>query len=233
MPSENAVLITGASRGIGKETALALLKQNVKVVALARSGDKLQELQSQYPDQVFTLAVDLSIDESYTSVIKLLNDNNLLLEAVIHNAGALLNKPFLETTTEDWDFLLKANLMSSVNLIKTCHPFMVKGSHIVQIGSMGGFQGSSKFPGLSAYSVTKGSLSILTESLAVEFFKDDIRVNCLCLGAVQTEMLEAAFPGLQAPVQPNEMGAYIAEFAMHAQKYFNGKVLPVSLADPS
>ncbi len=233
MPSENAVLITGASRGIGKETALALLKQNVKVVALARSGDKLQELQSQYPDQVFTLAVDLSIDESYTSVIKLLNDNNLQLEAVIHNAGALLNKPFLETTTEDWDFLLKANLMSSVNLIKTCHPFMVKGSHIVQIGSMGGFQGSSKFPGLSAYSVTKGSLSILTESLAVEFFKDDIRVNCLCLGAVQTEMLEAAFPGLQAPVQPNEMGAYIAEFAMHAQKYFNGKVLPVSLADPS
>ena len=233
MPSENAVLITGASRGIGKETALALLKQNVKVVALARSGDKLQELQSQYPDQVFTLAVDLSIDESYTSVIKLLNDNNLQLEAVIHNAGALLNKPFLETTTEDWDFLLKANLMSSVNLIKTCHPFMGKGSHVVQIGSMGGFQGSSKFPGLSAYSVTKGALSILTESLATEFIKDDIRVNCLCLGAVQTEMLEAAFPGLQAPVQANEMGSYIAEFALHAQKYFNGKVLPVSLADPS
>lgn len=233
MPTENAVLITGASRGIGKETALALLKQNIKVVALARSGDKLQELQSQYPDQVFTLAVDLSIDESYTSVIKLLKDNNLQLEAVIHNAGALLNKPFLETTTEDWNFLLKANLMSSVNLIKTCHPFMGKGSHIVQIGSMGGFQGSSKFPGLAAYSVTKGALSILTESLATEFIKDDIRVNCLCLGAVQTEMLEAAFPGLQAPVQANEMGSYIAEFALHAQKYFNGKVLPVSLADPS
>ena len=233
MPSENAVLITGASRGIGKETALALLKQNKKVVALARSADKLQELKSNYPDQVFTLPVDLSLDESYPEIINLLKENNLQLEAIIHNAGALINKPFLETTAEDWDFLLKANLMSSVNLIKACHPFLVKGSHIVQIGSMGGFQGSSKFPGLSAYSVTKGSLSILTESLAVEFFKDDIRVNCLCLGAVQTEMLEAAFPGLQAPVQPNEMGAYIAEFAMHAQKYFNGKVLPVSLADPS
>ncbi|MCH8558249.1 MAG: SDR family oxidoreductase [Balneolia bacterium] len=233
MSTDNAVLVTGASRGIGRETAIALLKKNIRVIALARTADKLQELKNKFPKLVYTLAVDLTSDQSYRDLADLLTKEKLRLKALIHNAGALINKPFLETTDEDWSYLIQANTMSSIKLIRTCHPFLGKESHIVQIGSMGGFQGSSKFPGLTAYSVSKGTLSILTECLAGEFIKDDIRINCLCLGAVQTEMLEAAFPGLKVPVQSEQMGAYIAGFALEAQKFFNGKVLPVSLADPS
>jgi NAD(P)-dependent dehydrogenase (short-subunit alcohol dehydrogenase family) len=105
-------------------------------------------------------------------------------------------------------------------------------SHIVNISSMGGFQGSAKFPGLSAYSVSKGALSILTEALSTEFASKDIRVNALCLGAVQTEMFEEAFPGFKAPLSAEEMGHYIADFALTAHRFYNGKILPVSLEDP-
>jgi len=227
------VLVTGASRGIGRETALCLLQQGVHVIALARTESRLQDLKKTYPTLVTVLPADLTNPDTYPEIYQQLQELDISLDAIIHNAGALLNKPFLDTTTEDWNYLIQANFMSSVNLIKTCHPYLKKGSHVVQIGSMGGFQGSSKFPGLSGYSVTKGTLSILAECLAVEFAKDDIRINCLCLGAVQTEMLEAAFPGLQAPVDANEMGLFITDFALNAQKYFNGKVLPVSLTDPT
>lgn len=233
MNTDNAVLVTGASRGIGRETAIALLEKNIKVIALARTANKLQELKNEYPDLVYTLVADLTSEQSYRDLATLLTKEKLCLKALIHNAGALINKPFLETTDEDWSYMIQANTMSSVKMIRACHPYLNKGSHIVQIGSMGGFQGSSKFPGLTAYSVSKGTLSILTECLAGEFMKDDIRINCLCLGAVQTEMLEAAFPGLKVPVHAGQIGAYIAEFALEAQKFFNGKVLPVSLADPS
>jgi NAD(P)-dependent dehydrogenase (short-subunit alcohol dehydrogenase family) len=98
---------------------------------------------------------------------------------------------------------------------------------------MGGFQGSDKFPGLSAYSVTKGTLSILTECLAVELQDKNIKVNCLCLGAVQTEMLNEAFPGLTAPVEASQMGTYISDFVINGHTFYNGKVLPVALQNPS
>jgi NAD(P)-dependent dehydrogenase (short-subunit alcohol dehydrogenase family) len=97
---------------------------------------------------------------------------------------------------------------------------------------MGGYQGASKFPGLSAYSSSKGALANLSECLAEEFKEDGIKVNCLALGAVQTEMLEAAFPGFQAPVSPVQMACHILNFAESGHTVYNGKVLPVSVSTP-
>ena len=97
---------------------------------------------------------------------------------------------------------------------------------------MGGFQGSSKFPGLSLYSASKGAVAVLTEAMAEEFKDEGISVNCLALGAVQTEMLEEAFPGYKAPLSADEMGKYIAGFALTGNRYFNGKILPVSVSTP-
>jgi NAD(P)-dependent dehydrogenase (short-subunit alcohol dehydrogenase family) len=97
---------------------------------------------------------------------------------------------------------------------------------------MGGFQGSAKFPGLAAYSVSKGALSILTECLSVELSDKNIKANALCLGAVQTEMLEEAFPGIEAPLSAKEMGNYISNFAIEGSAFYNGKILPVALEDP-
>lgn len=109
---------------------------------------------------------------------------------------------------------------------------MREGGHIVNISSMGGFQGSVKFPGLSAYSASKGALAILTECLAEELKDKNIKVNCLALGSSQTEMFEAAFPGMQAGTLAFEMGRYVADFALNGSKYFNGKIIPVSNTTP-
>ncbi|MCC7302413.1 MAG: SDR family oxidoreductase [Bacteroidia bacterium] len=107
-----------------------------------------------------------------------------------------------------------------------------RGAHIVNISSMGGITGTAKFAGLSAYSSSKGALSILTECLAVELQKKNISVNGIAPGAVQTEMLAQAFPGFKAPVNASQMGEFIADFTVNGHKYFNGKVLPVSLSTP-
>lgn len=227
------ILVTGASRGIGRETAQWLLNSGFRVIALARSEALLQELKTEWPETAEILTGDLCAAETYERLSQLLSETGTQLDGIVHNAGALLNKPFAETSDADWQYLLDANLMSAVRLVKCCKPQLNSGAHLLFIGSMGGFQGSSKFPGLSAYSVSKGALSILTECLATEFAGEHISVNCLCLGAVQTEMLAAAFPGFQAPVEAHQMGAYIGRFATEAHRFFNGKILPVSLADPT
>jgi NAD(P)-dependent dehydrogenase (short-subunit alcohol dehydrogenase family) len=97
---------------------------------------------------------------------------------------------------------------------------------------MGGFQGSVKFKGLSYYSASKAAISCLTECLANEFSESRISVNCLALGAVQTEMLNEAFPGYKAPVEAHEMAEFISEFALSGHKFFNGKILPVAVGTP-
>ncbi|MCK7533451.1 MAG: SDR family oxidoreductase [Marinilabiliales bacterium] len=100
---------------------------------------------------------------------------------------------------------------------------MKKGAHIVNISSMGGYQGSSKYKGLSYYSASKAAISCLSECLAGEFSGTGITVNCLALGAVQTEMFEEAFPGSQAPVSTMEMAQFIVNFALNGNRFFNGK----------
>jgi NAD(P)-dependent dehydrogenase (short-subunit alcohol dehydrogenase family) len=97
---------------------------------------------------------------------------------------------------------------------------------------MGGFQGSSKYPGLSYYSASKAAIACLSECLAVEFAESGIRVNCLALGAVQTEMFAEAFPGYKAPVNATEMAEFVSYFAVNGQKFFNGKIIPVAVNNP-
>jgi NAD(P)-dependent dehydrogenase (short-subunit alcohol dehydrogenase family) len=89
-----------------------------------------------------------------------------------------------------------------------------------------------KFAGLSAYSTSKAAVASLTELLAEEYKESGIAFNCLCLGAVQTEMLEKAFPGYQAPLNPVEVAKYIADFTQNAHNYLKGKIIPVSLTNP-
>ena len=144
----------------------------------------------------------------------------------------LINKPFLETSGDDLASMFESNVLGHFNMIQHLLPLMGSGSHIVNIGSMGGFQGSVKFPGLSAYSASKAALHTLTECLAFELPETGIKINCLALGSAQTEMLEKAFPGYQSPVLAFEMGKYVADFARTGHKFFNGKILPVAVTTP-
>ncbi|RYD92722.1 MAG: SDR family oxidoreductase, partial [Sphingobacteriales bacterium] len=143
-----------------------------------------------------------------------------------------INKPFLELEEIDFVEMLQSNYLGHVRMIKSVIGMMPAGAHILNIGSMGGFQGSAKFHGLSAYSASKAALHTLTECLAQELTEQQIKVNCLALGSAQTEMLEKAFPGYESPVMAFEMGKYIADFALTGHKFFNGKILPVAVSTP-
>jgi len=109
---------------------------------------------------------------------------------------------------------------------------MTIGGHVVTISSMGGVQGSLKFPGLAAYSSSKGAVITLTELWAEEFKETGPSFNVLAIGAVQTEMLEEAFPGYEAPITAKDMADYILDFALNGQRYYNGKLLQVSSSTP-
>lgn len=226
------ILITGGSRGIGYEAALQLATAGHQVLALARSVHRLQALSKKTSGGVIPLEQDLAaLDEaSLREAIRQMGG----LDILINNAGLLINKPFLELNPDDWRASFQVNIFAVVELIRSCLPFLAQSpsAHILNIGSMGGYQGSQKFAGLSAYSASKGALSTLTESLAVELKDQKIAVNCLALGAVQTEMLESAFPGYTAPVNSAEMGTFVAQFATSGQQLFNGKILPVSQSNP-
>lgn len=226
------IVITGASKGIGRATALQLSTLGHRIIALSRSEVLLHSLSEQSTGgEIVPVSCDLSTDQDQNKIMRSLEGIEKI-DGLIHNAGALINKPFMDTTIEDWQFQLDVNLLAVVRLTKLLRPKMKPGSHIVTIGSMGGFQGSSKFPGLSAYSASKGATSILTECLSTEFADDGIAANCLCLGAVQTEMLGKAFPGYDAPLSPDEMGEFIADFTLNAHRFMNGKVIPVALNNP-
>lgn len=231
------IIVTGASRGIGWSTVRALASRGGhRMVALSRNEAKLLELQ-QSVQKDFGQPIDIVVldlvevqNASLPAAIQELGPIDLL----INNAGVLINRPFLSLSREDWQRTFEVNLFGAVELIKALHPQLkaAVGAHIINIGSMGGFQGSSKFPGLSAYSAAKAGLANLTECIAAEFSEDQIRCNCLCLGAVQTEMLAAAFPGFKAPVTADEMGEFVAHFALEGSTFFNGQVLPVTLGNP-
>jgi NAD(P)-dependent dehydrogenase (short-subunit alcohol dehydrogenase family) len=231
------IIITGASSGIGFETALEFtLDSKNKVVCIARSADKLRkllEIAKSINPECTLLPVEFDLlNDDYGVLVPFLTERLGTIDILINNAGSLINKPFTETTSADLAIMLESNVMSHFKMIKHTLPLMKSGSHIVNVGSMGGFQGSVKFAGLAAYSTSKAALHALSECLAFELAETGIKVNCLALGSAQTEMLEAAFPGYESPVLAFEMGKYIADFARTGHKFFNGKILPVAVTTP-
>ena len=225
------IVITGASRGIGFETAQLFAKQNHQVFCLTRHTTSLEDLKHQH---IHVIATDLSSTDSIHQAVSQILAKVSHIDIVIHNAGSLINKPFESISYQELEMVYKINVFAPYFLTQQLLPVLGQASksHIVTISSMGGFQGAAKFPGLTAYSSSKSALVGLTEILAEELKEKNISVNCLAIGAVQTEMLAEAFPNYKAPLTPNEMATYIYDFALHGSKYFNGKILPVSSTTP-
>ncbi len=223
------IIITGTSRGIGFELVQLFAKAGHQVLALSRNEKPIQNLKL---DNVTAFSFDLNDNEAYKKVDNFIDSDWEHVDILINNAGALINKPFSETSMEDFGNVYKTNVFGVAELTRVVLPFMRKESHVVTISSMGGVQGSMKFPGLAAYSSSKAAVITLTELLAEEYKTSGISFNVLALGAVQTEMLEEAFPGYQAPTTALEMAEYIFDFSLSGNKYYNGKLLQVSNSTP-
>ncbi len=224
------VVIVGASKGIGAELMESFASiDGFRVFGFARNMQLQREKWSLNP-LVHCLDIDLTSENLQLQILDVLKNEKV--DFLINNAGLLVNKPFMELTPSDILESYKVNVLSVFTTIQAILPLMNNQGHIVNISSMGGFQGTMKFAGLAAYSSSKAALVNLTEMLAEEYKHTQLKFNCLCLGAVQTEMLQAAFPGYEAPVQPAEMAEYISDFTRNAWRWMNGKVIPVSLSTP-
>ena len=221
------IIITGTSSGIGFELVNIFSKKNHRVLALSRDNSKLRDLKL---DGVDAIDFDLNHND-YGKINEFLNKVEKI-DVLINNAGFLVNKPFKETTLEDFQMVYSTNVFSVAMLVKNTIDFMESGSNVLNISSIGGVQGTVKFPGLSAYSSSKGALNILTEMLAEEYKDRGIHFNSLALGSVQTKMLEKAFPNFTASTSALEMAEYIYNFSTNGYKLINGKVISVSSTTP-
>ena len=223
------VIITGTSRGIGFELAKQYAENGHQVLAISRNSEPLSAVNHK---NITVLSVDISNPHEVLKIVDFVKNEWKKVDILINNAGKLINKPFTEISSKEFLEVYKVNVFAVAEITKLMIPFLQKGSHVVTISSMGGVQGSMKFPGLAAYSSAKGAVITLSELLAEEYKAQQIAFNILAIGAVQTEMLAEAFPGYQAPLSAVEMANYIYEFSLTGNKFYNGKVLQVSSSTP-
>ena len=221
------VVITGTSRVIGYQLVQLYGAKNYNVICLTRDLSTIPNSKN-----ISVVSTDLSSPESIKNAVDFINDKFSSVDILINNAGQLINKPFNKTSFTDFESVYKVNVFGVAELIRLLLKSFNSSAHIINISSIGGIAGSSKFSGLSAYSSSKGALNILTEMLYEEFKESDITINTLALGAVQTEMLNNAFPGYKAPLSAKEMADFILEFSLNGFKFFNGKIIPVSISNP-
>lgn len=229
--NQKKILVTGASRGIGIELVKQFSDEGHEVLALSRNTEDIDILKSKY-EYLSTIQTEITTHKGVEAVVNFVEAKWGAVDIVVHNAGALIHKPFKDTTIEDFIRIYQVNVFAVAELTRKLDPFLVSGSHIVAISSMGGIQGSVKFAGLSAYSSSKGAVITLMELLAEEYKDRGVSFNALALGAVQTEMLKEAFPDFEAPVTASDMATYIKEFGLKGNRLFNGKVLQVSNSTP-
>lgn len=224
------VVITGASRGVGYATALEFARRGHKVLAIARSDSSLKALFASSADlsgEIVTHTGDLTEFEG-----RWVTEHLTEVDILINNAGYLVNKPMADITHEDLLRSYQVNVFAPYRIVQALLDFLSDDAHIINIGSVGGVSGTQKFPGLSAYSSSKAAMSCLSECWQAEFSDTGWSFNSLALGSVQTEMLEAAFPGYQAQTTPGAMASYITDFALGAGMVIKGKTQLVSNSNP-
>ncbi|MDD3636190.1 MAG: SDR family NAD(P)-dependent oxidoreductase [Bacteroidales bacterium] len=232
------ILIAGAGKGIGLELVKQMLvTENNIILAVSRDISQLRILAEKVNTdagavRLIPLASDLAKPDFTKVLEEALAKFSFKPEIVVYNVGLLVNKPFAALSISDFNQMFDANIKGAFSLFQFIIPHLAEGAHLLGISSMGAFQGSAKFPGLSLYSASKAALAVLMECLAEELKDYGIRSNALALGAVQTEMLAKAFPGYKAPLSAGEMASFIADFAVNGSKFFNGKILPVSVSTP-
>lgn len=220
------VFITGAGKGIGFEVVKAFLNDpTYNIIATSRNVDRLKDI---VDPRLNIITGDLITN--YTHIIDEIITKARSIDIIINNAALILNKEIIDVSSDDINNVMQTNFSVPYKLIRDLYPKLIHGSHIINISSMSGFQGSKKFKGLSLYSASKAALASLSECIAEEWRDKHIYCNCLALGAVDTDMIKVSIPGLEPTVTASQMAEYIYNFALKGHIYSNGQVIPVTLS---
>ena len=182
------LLITGAAGGIGRATVDVFTENSWKVIGVDR-----QAKYEGFPAEGMYIQADISLPEQIESIYAQVSAFTDTLDAVVNNAAVQIAKPILETTAEEWDLVMASNLRSVFLGAKLAHPLLAKQAHhggaaIVNVSSVHAVATSAD---IAAYAASKGGLLALTRAMAIEFAPDEIRVNAILPGAVDTPMLRA------------------------------------------
>ena len=178
------ILITGAAGGIGRASVNLFTEKGWRVIGVDRS-----EFGNDFPTTGLFIQSDISRPEDMEAIFQKAHQYTESLDALVNNAAVQVAKPIIETTVEEWDSVIASNLRSVFLGVKLAHPLLKKnGGAIVNVSSVHAIQTSAN---IAAYAASKGGLLALTRAMAIEFAPDNIRVNAILPGAVDTPMLRA------------------------------------------
>jgi len=186
---EKVAVITGASSGIGEATVIALVQEGVKVAAVARRKDRLDELAKQYKGLVLPIEADISDEDQIKKAISQTIKHWGRVDILVANAGVMLLSPVRDAKTEEWKRMVDINILGLMYCVHQVLPYMIKqkNGHIVTISSVAG---RTIFPYGAVYCATKYAVRAFSEALRQEICKDNIRVTTIEPGAVKTELSE-------------------------------------------
>ncbi len=216
------ILVSGSSSGIGLEICIQASDLGLNVLAISRNIEPLEGILNLKAN-----SVDITNDSQIEAYVKKITSENIKIDILINNAGFLIKDSFKKTTYEIFKQTYDVNVFGLASLTRALLPIINKDGQVINIASVGGLNASKKFPGLSAYSSSKGAVITLTEVLAEEY-RSGPRFNCLALGSVQTEMLRKAFPGYEAKVMPSDMAKQILDFALDESSLPNGEIIKLN-----
>jgi NAD(P)-dependent dehydrogenase (short-subunit alcohol dehydrogenase family) len=207
------VLITGAAGGIGRATVKLFADSGWRVIGVDRSS-----YEEPFPPKGLFIQSDISVGENIESIFALAHTFSGRLDALVNNAALQISKPLLQTSVEEWDAVMASNLRSVFLSAKLAYPMFkaAGGGAIVNISSVHAVATSTN---IAAYAASKGGLLALTRALAIEFAPDNIRVNAMLPGAVDTPMLRAGLG--RGHVQGSDIQTRLDNLA---RKTVNGRV---------
>lgn len=223
-------IITGAGQGVGRATAQLFAREGAQVVLFSRTGTHLDETMRSISTitsaggDILSVVGDVAQEEDVQALFERVKETYGRVDILVNCAGIVAVRPFVEMDTETWDQVVNVNLRGTFLCCREAFRMMTQQQQgvILNLSSLSGVKGVEKFPGLSAYNVSKAGVASLTEILAVEGKPHNIRVCAVSPGAIDTEMLRQAAPHLKAGMTPEDMAEILLFLADDSGRMFSG-----------